>query len=135
MIEEIFKNKNIKLTKQRRLVYDIVNNSDEDATIKYIIENCSKQVDTATIYRIIETFLEKEIFHKKINFDNEIFYEVINNDHIHYINCIKCHKKTKIDECPFSEIEKEICDKEKYTMISHEIEFNGICSECNKKDK
>ena len=129
MIEEIFKNKNIKLTKQRRLVYDIVNNSDEDATIKYIIENCSKQVDTATIYRIIETFLEKEIFHKKINFDNEVFYEVINNDHIHYINCIKCHKKTKINHCPIT-LDVSI---DGYTVLSHSIQLEGICNTCQKK--
>ena len=66
MIEELFKKNNIKNTKQRNLVYEIVLNSKEEATVKYIFDKCSNNVDLATIYRIIDLFISKELLIKNL---------------------------------------------------------------------
>lgn len=130
MIEEILKNNNIKITKQRKLVLDIIINN--SFTIKDIENKCNNKVDRTTIYRILDLFLDKNVVHKKVNINNEIYYEINNNKHIHYINCIKCHKKEEIDICPIEETTKELISNKHYKLISHYIELNGICSDCQK---
>lgn len=133
MIEELFKKNNIKNTKQRNLVYDIVLNSNEEATVKYIFDKCSNQVDLATIYRIIDLFVAKNLFIKNLDYEGTIYYVVNNFKHEHYLNCIKCHKKEKIDFCPIEEMEHNIEKENGFYIINHNIEFSGICRECQKK--
>lgn len=121
IVIEIFKVKNIKSTKQRETIYNFVKNYSGESTIKIISENCC--ADKATIYRILELFLEKEIFIKKVDYDGQIYYML--NEHYHYVNCIKCHKRTRIDICPIKDIKVD-----NYTILNHNVELNGICNSC-----
>lgn len=118
---EIFKTKKIKNTKQRTAIYNFVKEYNGEATIKKICDNC--EADKATIYRIIDLFLEKEIFLKKVDYDGKVYYML--NEHYHYINCIKCHKRIKVDICPINDIKVD-----NFTIINHNLELNGICNSC-----
>ena len=71
MIEEYFKEKNIKLTKQRKLIFDIIDEYDE-VTFKNIKNKCNNEMNNSTIYRIIELFLDNNIIVKTLN--DEIYY-------------------------------------------------------------
>lgn len=133
MIEEIFKKNNIKNTKQRNLVYSIVLNSNQEATLKYIYDNCANEVDIVTIYRIIDFFTTKGLFIKNLSYDGNIYYTLSNNKHEHYLNCIKCHTKEKIAFCPIEKAEIEIVKNNDFEIINHTIEFSGICHNCKKK--
>ncbi len=133
MIEELFKKSNIKNTKQRNLVYNIVLDSEEEATVKYVFDKCSNKVDLATIYRIIELFVNKELFIKNLDYDGTIYYTINSFKHEHYLNCIKCHKKEKINFCPVEEMEQHIEKENGFQIVNHNIEFSGICHECQRK--
>ena len=123
---ELFKEKGLKLTKHRKQVYNAIDKL-EEATLKDIQNKCQNQMNRVTIYRIIELFLEKNIITKNVD-NNDIYYSINKHKHEHYIYCVNCHKKTKIDICPIDSIE----DKG-YKLISHQLKLNGICSECQKK--
>lgn len=125
MIEEYFKEKNIKLTKQRKLIFDIIDEYDE-VTFKNIKNKCNNEMNNSTIYRIIELFLDNNIIVKTLN--DEIYYSINKNEHKHYIYCVKCHKKTLINICPIDSIKNT-----GYKVLSHQIQINGICSDCQKK--
>lgn len=129
MIEKIFKNNNLKLTNQRRKIYNTILNSNANITIKEIIDN-NQDIDISTIYRIIKVLLEHNIIIKDINYSNEIYYK-INETHNHYINCIKCHKKIELEECPIAEVENTLKNNG-FQILNHKIEINGICNSCNK---
>lgn len=121
---DVFKNNNIKCTKQRTEIYNLVSASKCEMTIKNIIN--STNIDKTTIYRILDLFIKKGIFLKKVDFDGNVYYSI--KEHIHYVVCIKCHKKTMIEVCPLENLKVN-----NYTILSHEIEFNGICDTCNNK--
>lgn len=125
MIEEYFKEKNIKLTKQRRLIFDIIDEYGE-VTFKDIRNKCGNKMNNSTIYRIIELFLNNNVIIKTLN--DEIYYSINKNEHKHYIYCVKCHKKTLINICPINNIKDT-----GYKVLSHQIQINGICSDCQKK--
>ncbi len=129
MLDEIFKSKGLKLTNSRKEIYNIIKDNNELSTIKNIIKKCSN-INTVTVYRIIDTFLEKGLIDKKISIDNEVFYEIKPIDHSHYISCLKCHKKEKIEDKYIIEFEEKIAKD--YNIIHHDIEFVGICSKCGE---
>ena len=99
---ELFKENNIKLTKQRKEIFELIDEL-EDATFKDIKDNCKNDMDNSTIYRILDLFLEKGLITKNID-DNTIYYSINKHEHKHYIYCVKCHKKQTIEICPIHDI-------------------------------
>lgn len=126
MIEELLKKKKLKATKQRIEIIDLINKLDIEATNKNILKNT--KTDKSTVYRTLETLKENNIIETSINHKNELYY-IIKQEHIHYIKCIKCHKKEKINICPVEDLEKK-----GFKVITHKIEIDGICKDC-KEDK
>lgn len=129
MIEE-FKKKGIKLTKQREEIYNLV--STKPSTIKELLSQKSGNIDSSTLYRIIDLFIEKGIFLKYVNRDGQIYY-MLNEGHVHYINCIKCNERVKISFCPIDEITRNIYEEVGYTLLTHNMMFDGVCNRCQKK--
>lgn len=128
MIKKIFKDNNLKFTNQRAQIYKTILDSKDDATLKNIIDK-NTNINKSTIYRIINILIEHNIIIKDINYNNEICYKT-NETHNHYINCIKCHKKIELDNCPISEVEISLKDAG-FKIMNHKIEINGICNNCN----
>ncbi len=127
MIEELFKKNNIKITKQRLSVYKCISDLEEESTLKNIYDKCN--IDKTTIYRIIELFINKSLIVKNIS-DNDIYYSLNKEKHYHYMTCIKCHSKIKIDICPIDLEIKKLCEKNKFVLTSHSISLDGICNKC-----
>lgn len=130
-MNELFKKFNLKSTKQRVTVLQLVKDLGDDATAINIASSCSDTVDNSTVYRIIDLFLEKGIFDRMINYNNEIYY-CIKEEHGHYFTCVKCHRKEKI-ECPIDDIEKDFENEKGYKILSHTVHIDGICNDCQKK--
>ena len=120
-IEKKLKENNLKKTKQRIEILNIINNLDLEATMKKILEKT--KIDKSTVYRTIETLLKSNIIEASINHKNELYYQI--KEHKHYIKCIKCHEKKEINICPISELEQK-----GFKIVSHKIEIDGICNKC-----
>ena len=122
MNSDILKNKGIKVTKQRNQIINFLCDNNK-VSFKDIV-SCNKNIDQSTIYRIIELYLEKEII-VKINNNHNTYY-LLNDNHKHYIECIKCHKLEEIDVCPFN-----LIDLKGYKIKNDET-IKGICKYCQK---
>ena len=122
MLEDILKSKNLKVTKQRINVLKNIVKLEDDATIINIINSCN--MDTSTVYRIINTFITHNIIIKDVNYNNNDYY-MLKSNHKHYIKCVKCNKKILFDSCPIDNI--KVND---YEIINHSLKIEGICNEC-----
>ena len=56
MLKQLLKNNNLKVTKQRLELLNIINELNDESTIKNIIDKCP-DIDKSTIYRIIELLM------------------------------------------------------------------------------
>ena len=98
----------------RRICYCLCNKS---GTIP-LVEEGEEKFGTG-IQKLSQSASEEELF------DNQIYYKIKNDEHVHYIKCIKCHKKEKLNLCPIKKIKG-------FEIIDHKIELNGICEKCKK---
>ena len=123
-LENLLKNHNLKITNSRLEVLNLINSLDINATKKNII--LKSNIDKSTVYRILEVLLKENVIEKNLNYNNQVYYSIV-EEHVHYIKCIKCHKRKKIDICPIPNLEKT-----GFKIISHKIEIDGTCANCSK---
>lgn len=133
------KNSGFKITKQRRMVVELLAKSDK-ALSPYDMRNILKQqkikADVVTIYRILETLEKLSLAHKVLAFNGYIhcnteeFGDNKTSCH-HYLICKKCRKIDEIEGENISKLEQKIELEKKFHIDSHYLEFLGLCSECS----
>lgn len=129
--------KGIKWTKQRKRVYEILNEATEPLSAVQIFARLDTEEATqyalSTIYRIMAAF-EKENLVTKTTWmgDGTVVYEINRGTHTHYAVCLDCHKRIPLEHCPFSHVhfEKETDD---FTITSHKLELYGYCKDCKNR--
>jgi len=99
-----------------------------------IEKNTGESFDRVTVYRTLQTFVEKGIIHTIPTADNSIRYALCkeceeghhHDEHVHFV-CTNCGRTICLDDVVSPKIELP----EGY--IAHEVQvvINGICIDCN----
>ena len=126
-IEKICEEKNIKLTKNRRIIAQVVSESDDHPSVEEIWSRVSKispNICIATIYRTLKIFEENNIIAKHDFGEGKIRYEEINEDdhHDHLVDV----KNGQIIEFYNEEIEQlkeKIARDYGYKLVDHRLEL------------
>lgn len=132
-IKQILKDKNIKITKQRKSILEILENIDKPLAAEEIHTRLSDDtdMDLSTVYRNLNLLEEKNVLLKS-SVNGISFYQLNNEDHKHFITCNICHKKFIIENCPVHDLEDIIEDETGFIIKGHNFEFSGICPDCQK---
>jgi Fur family transcriptional regulator, ferric uptake regulator len=126
-IEKICEERNIRLTKNRRIIAKIVSESNDHPSVEEIWSRVSKispNIGIATIYRSLKIFEENNIIAKHDFGEGKIRYEEINEDdhHDHLVDV----KNGKIVEFYNEEIEQlkdKIARDFGYKLVDHRLEL------------
>lgn len=137
MKQEVLLNESgLKITKPRLSVLEILDKHGMPLTAEEIYLACQKHdsgINLSTVYRTLETFLEKGIVIKPFTKQNQTACFTLNHEeHKHYLICRKCQKMIEIDFCPFEAYEKRIENETHFTITSHKLELFGLCPTCKK---
>jgi len=125
-----------KVTPQRLVIAKILAKSEGHPSVENIHEQIKKDFPTmsiATVYKNIVLFkslgevLELGFSGGSNRYDGKRPYP-----HPHVI-CIKCKKIVDPDLDSLEEIEKEIAVETHFKVLSHRLDFFGICSDCMAK--
>ncbi|MEZ0537265.1 Fur family transcriptional regulator [Caldicellulosiruptoraceae bacterium PP1] len=131
-IDKILKQYDLKVTTKRIYVlFEFLNNNKSISAEEVYINLNSKgiKINLATVYRIIEIFVQKGLLVKSCIVDRKCLYHIKDKEHYHFFVCIKCNKKSEINQCFIEEIEMSLKQKN-YTVLSHNMEIYGICDLC-----
>ncbi|HVZ58173.1 MAG TPA: Fur family transcriptional regulator [Patescibacteria group bacterium] len=105
--------------------------SDAEAIFVHLKEE-HDVADRATIYRMLETFVDKGLI-KRLEFgEGKYRYEVAGDDH-HHLICEDCGKIEDISDCNISDLEKDIQKKKGFSVKQHSLEFFGLCKDCQQR--
>ncbi len=125
----------LKATPARIAVLTYLEKSGTPLDIASIIEYLKKKnikVDQATVFRIINLFTSRGLTRQIQLQEGKFRYEVASKPDHHHLICKKCGQIEDISDCKISKLEKEIETKKKFKIVSHSLEFFGICEDCQK---
>jgi Fur family ferric uptake transcriptional regulator len=125
-----------KITGPRAAILEILRCHPHPLTTREIFsEMPGGRCDLATIYRAMH-LLEEMGMVKRFDFgDGAARFELVgeNDDgHHHHLVCTQCSEVVEIEECFPAKIEKQIAARNGFKVVTHKLEFFGICPACQR---
>ena len=133
-VEKILKKNHLSITDSRQKIMQLFLKSKGALAHADIEKKTGEVFDRVTIYRTLQSFVEKGIIHLIPTKDNSVKYALCKDDceagqhhdnHVHFI-CDECSKTICLDEVIIPEIKLP----KGFTPQHAEMVVNGICGEC-----
>ena len=141
---KILKENEFRITNPRKLVIKLLDKSKEALSayeIKDKLDSQGKDVDIASIYRIIECLEQNKLVHRVLSTSKIMKCQLKHEDecdkhhehhHCHHLLiCQKCGSIEEIHCAGINPIIKTVESHSKFKVKKHSLEFYGICSRCN----
>ena len=131
---DILKQSGLSITESRKKILDLFLETDGALAHADIEKNTSSAFDRVTVYRTLQTFVEKGIIHQIPTTDNSVLYELCrqnceqghhHDDHVHFI-CSNCDKTICLDEVTVPEVKLP----KNFTKQQSAMVVTGICEDC-----
>lgn len=131
-------------TMPREAILDLLSRTSRHLSAKEIYAALLKLypgIGLTTVYRTLD-LLERTGLIKKFNFglgENRYEFASENKPHHHHLICTKCGQIIDYSDFADEELElveksaKHLADKYKFIVQDHNIEFYGLCQQCQKK--
>ena len=131
---DILKQSGLSVTESRKKILDLFLETDGALAHADIEKNTASAFDRVTVYRTLQTFVEKGIIHQIPTTDNSILYALCkhnceqghhHDDHVHFI-CSNCDKTICLDEVTVPEVKLP----KNFTKQQSAMVVTGICEDC-----
>jgi len=131
---DILKQSGLSVTESRKKILDLFLEKDGALAHADIEKNTSSAFDRVTVYRTLQTFVEKGIIHQIPTTDNSVLYALCrqnceqghhHDDHVHFI-CSNCDKTICLDEVTVPEVKLP----KNFTKQQSAMVVTGICEDC-----
>lgn len=135
MINDILKRNQLSITEGRKKILELFLNSEGALAHADIEKKTGESFDRVTVYRTLQTFVEKGIIHHIPTTDNSILYALCkdnceaghhHDNHVHFI-CDKCNKTICLEEVIIPAVKLP----QGFSPRHAEMVVNGICEECH----
>ncbi|MGN6437966.1 MAG: Fur family transcriptional regulator [Agriterribacter sp.] len=134
-ILELLRRNQLSVTDSRKKILELFLQSDSALAHHDIEVKTKEKFDRVTVYRTLQTFMDKGIIHTIPTNDNSIKYALCkdnceqghhHDDHVHFI-CSTCGTTTCLEEIHVPEIKLP----RGYKTNQTEVIVSGVCKECS----
>ena len=136
MDAEDLKSAGLKVTLPRLKILEVLEKSSnhhltvEDIYRALIEQN--KEINVATIYRVLSQFEESGIVNK-LNFENnQAVYELSNVEHHDHLVCVKCNIIIEFQDDVIEQHQLQIANKYGFQLTDHSLYLYGLCKTCKE---
>jgi Fur family ferric uptake transcriptional regulator len=135
-VENILKRNHLSITESRKKILLLFLNHTGALAHADIERNAGEKFDRVTVYRTLQTFVEKGIIHTIPTSDNSIRYALCKDDcseghhhdnHVHFV-CLQCGNTICLDDVTVPEVKLP----KGYSTTNIEMVVNGICRDCKQ---
>ena len=131
--------KGVRLTRQRRVLLDIMDQAEEHLTADSILERAQKidpRVHRVTVYRTLEMLKshglldELDLLH--IHGHRHYYESHGPRDHIH-VACLRCGKVREVESDLFEQLKRQVERDTGIGITVARVEIGGYCDDCRPK--
>lgn len=134
-LNDILHRKHLSVTDSRKKILSLFLSSKDALAHGDIEKKAGEKFDRVTVYRTLQTFVEKGIIHTIPTSDNSVRYALCkecdeghhHDEHVHFV-CNNCGKTICLDDVVSPKIELP----EGYTADNVQVVINGTCRDCNQ---
>src|SRR5215204_405203 len=134
-LNEILRRKHLSVTDSRKKILSLFLNTSDALAHGDIEKKAGEKFDRVTVYRTLQTFVEKGIIHTIPTPDNSVLYALCkdckeghhHDEHVHFV-CSNCHKTICLDDV----VSPKFDLPPGYTAQNVQVIINGICKDCNQ---
>ena len=135
-VENILKRNHLSITESRKKILLLFLSHTGALAHADIERNAGEKFDRVTVYRTLQTFVEKGIIHTIPTSDNSIRYALCKDDcseghhhdnHVHFV-CLQCGNTICLDDVTVPELKLP----KGYSTTNIEMVVNGICRDCKQ---
>lgn len=124
---------------KEKLIEYLKNNANRHLSILKIQEDLHNEIGQTTIYRIINSLVEKGMVSKIPLENSQGFCYQYNSEKEHCSNhyhliCEKCNKTIHINNENINTTLKEIENENQFKINNNRIVFYGLCNKCMEKE-
>ena len=134
-INEILRRNQLSVTDSRKKILELFQNTNNALAHADIEKKTGEHFDRVTIYRTLQTFVEKGIIHTIPTADNSVLYALCkdaceaghhHDNHVHFI-CDECGTTY----CLENSIIPEVKLPKGFVQKQTDVVVSGICEKCN----
>ncbi|GAB0174636.1 MAG: Fur family transcriptional regulator [Candidatus Altimarinota bacterium] len=129
-IESLLKSHGKSITKERIELYEGIQNlhlfQASDLTEKF------PHIGRASIFRVLNLFVDIGILRKLILDDRGDFYELEEQSHHEHFECKSCHTVFHFDARSICKMLEYLAKKQGFLLKNHQILLSGVCPNCNQ---
>jgi len=132
-LNDILRRRHLSVTDSRRKILSLFLNSHDALTHGDIESKAGEKFDRVTVYRTLQTFVEKGIIHTIPTSDNSIRYALCkdceeghhHDDHVHFV-CSNCERTICLDDV----VSPQINLPPGYHAQNIQVLIYGVCRDC-----
>jgi Fur family ferric uptake transcriptional regulator len=135
-IDEILKKNQLSVTGSRKRILELFLMSNGALAHGDIEKKTGEKFDRVTVYRTLQTFLEKGIIHTIPTADNSVLYALCkdncseghhHDNHVHFV-CRECAKTICLPDVTIPEVKLP----QGFLPYEYQMVVSGLCKECQK---
>ena len=132
--EKLLQDKGLKLTYERRYIFNEVSNLDEHFDADSLYERFKKRglrISRDTVYRTLPLLLESGVIQKSVGEGKREFFERISGKgHHDHMVCIRCSSVIEFHCDEIETIQDRVCLEHSFKLVFHDHRLFGICKNC-----
>jgi Fur family ferric uptake transcriptional regulator len=133
-INDVLRRKHLSVTDSRKKILSLFLSSPDALAHGDIEKKAGEKFDRVTVYRTLQTFVEKGIVHTIPTADSSVRYALCkdcaeghhHDDHVHFV-CRNCQATICLDDI----ISPHIQLPRGYNIDTIQVVINGVCKSCN----
>lgn len=127
-LEEICKQKNLKITDQRRVIARVLADLSDHPDVEQVYQRASEidpKISLATVYRTMRVLEEAEVIEKLDFGDGRARYEENRDDHHHHLINVETGQVVEFRNEELEQLKERIAEELGFELVDHRLELYG----------
>ncbi len=127
----------LRLTKQRKVILDELQGTRTHPSANEVYQRVRKRlpnISLATVYRNLEVLSKSGMISKLELAGTRKRFDGFTEKHYH-VRCIECDRVDDLPLDPIPTIDESVGALVDYEILSHRLEFIGVCPRCRRREQ